>query len=1328
MSAKEDHARNLELNRISKNYNEVSKKNTLLEAECVKMRASMKEMAEKHSTYMKQCNEKMEEMKRHFELEKERLNEETKKESSLQRAHHFESINDIKKQLESIYNEKYNQNKMEHMNLMQQLNKERDELKKEMEKHTLQMANERDNVISESEKTRKQMKKELDEFHARIKQDEQECAIRIVFEMDEEREKIKLQLTEEREKIKLQITQEHESIKRQVEDEIAGMKQQAKIEIDKKMQQIENDQKQLQEMKRIQDEESAKLQHEITQLKQREEEQNKRFCNEMIMINEERTQMKHQLDEERNQNRIDEHQRNVQFLTQMKDEREKMKSQMEKERQQNQTNLSNERQELENKFNARVAAHNTLVQRVKEQMDALTIEHSKVKELQHELKLEKERVAEQEKKAAEEFRISCEEALAEKKRENESLFKSTMNKYQAAHDDAIKKLNDKLNHEIDKVKGNDAVRENEHAQLLQKIKMDLVEKIKNNTDSFSKAKLDVETKYNTMMDEINKERQQIKEKELELNAVRKQLENDRDMLFKQAQVDAAEQRKSNSKVLDEAKLEQETRFNEMVNKQKSEFNAQLQKLNDEQKRLKQHENDLNALFSKRVEDFTIEIEQRRNKLFEQMQKNSENQQKANEEEFMKKTQEQETKFNAAMEALRKKKQEQETQFNAAMEEFNKKKQEQETQYNTAMSKKKQEQETQFNAVMEALNKKKQEQETQFNAAMDECNQTVENTKMTAQQKIEMLQRETEIQRKKCEEQYNKKKQELDERFNAAMKDMNDKITQSNQTVENTKKNTQQKIEMLQKEFEVQRNKIEEKFNEKKTQLEQHHTMENKKRQLMFDETIKQLNEEKIQVNLKLKSLTESLTKSLSQEYESYKEKILNEYKERQLALDEKTQQLDEEKIQVNLKLKSLTESLTQEYESYKEKIFNDYLIEKLNSESLVQKTLELCDEKRKLAESQTEKMQQLQYELAKEKTILKEERILMEKENARLEADKKMLAEKQNEFIEAEKSFNALTRSLMNDVEHLKHERQTLCTKITQDTDSLKQRSNTEKPISEHLHEAFLKNSAHLELIRSLNFKDKRVMIYSHYSESEELESYNWLTVESLEHYFDYVFILTNCQNEWNTSSLNHNKIYLLNYNMKSDFRNYGVFIMQTRHNLVNAACVALVNDSFVIVDVNSFGQCMKSVFETKLASYDFIGLTSSYENTFHVQSYFLCFNSSILQCVMDYFKTTGLPNNHGGAISLYELGMSTHLTKKGFSQFVFVSNNEMKKPFNTTCCKWEEVLNKTGIVKRQHFLKKYVIMAMKDIDISELAEKYAYNLHFIDFLKYHNVKLIQTK
>ena len=202
----------------------------------------------------------------------------------------------------------------------------------------------------------------------------------------------------------------------------------------------------------------------------------------------------------------------------------------------------------------------------------------------------------------------------------------------------------------------------------------------------------------------------------------------------------------------------------------------------------------------------------------------------------------------------------------------------------------------------------------------------------------------------------------------------------------------------------------------------------------------------------------------------------------------------------------------------------------------------------------------------------------------------------------------------------------------------------------------------------------------------------------------------------------NHNKIYLLNYNMKSDFRNYGVFIMQSELNLMNASSLCLLNDSFVVVDVNAFGQCIKRVFEL---SHDFIGLTSSHECVFHVQSYFLHFNASTLTHVMNYFKEQGLPDNHDGAISKYELGISIHLLNHGFSQFAFVSNDDMKVPLNTTCLKWLEVLNATGIIKRQHFFKKYAYKSMSDSDISEVAEKHSYNTHFKNFLKYNNIKII---
>jgi hypothetical protein len=107
------------------------------------------------------------------------------------------------------------------------------------------------------------------------------------------------------------------------------------------------------------------------------------------------------------------------------------------------------------------------------------------------------------------------------------------------------------------------------------------------------------------------------------------------------------------------------------------------------------------------------------------------------------------------------------------------------------------------------------------------------------------------------------------------------------------------------------------------------------------------------------------------------------------------------------------------------------------------------------------------------------------------------------------------------------------------------------------------------------------------------------------------------------------------------------------------------------------------------------------------------------------YFQDQGLPVNHDEAISKYELGITTHLINHGFSQFAFVSNDDMPVPLNTTCLKWSEVLNETGIIKRQHFFKTYAYKSMSDIDISEVAEKYSYNKHFTNFLKYNNIKII---
>ena len=266
-------------------------------------------------------------------------------------------------------------------------------------------------------------------------------------------------------------------------------------------------------------------------------------------------------------------------------------------------------------------------------------------------------------------------------------------------------------------------------------------------------------------------------------------------------------------------------------------------------------------------------------------------------------------------------------------------------------------------------------------------------------------------------------------------------------------------------------------------------------------------------------------------------------------------------------------------------------------------------------------------------------------------------------------------------------------------------------------------NYAHTQLIHNLGFKDKRILIYSHYSKHDEVESYNYLTLEGLDHRFDFIIVLTNCPNKWELNHPNYNKFHILSYNFKSDFRNYGVFIMQTEQTLMHASQVCLMNDSFVVVDVGAFGRCMKHLFESTAA--DFAGITSSYEGTYHLQSYFMVFNGRAVTAIVDYFKMRGLPMNHHASISDYELGITSHLVKNGLVPFALVSNQDMPVPMNTTHCKWSAVLQHTGIVKRQHFLKQYPTQfAMTDLNIALIADKFSHNLHFIHFLRYNGIKL----
>jgi hypothetical protein len=271
---------------------------------------------------------------------------------------------------------------------------------------------------------------------------------------------------------------------------------------------------------------------------------------------------------------------------------------------------------------------------------------------------------------------------------------------------------------------------------------------------------------------------------------------------------------------------------------------------------------------------------------------------------------------------------------------------------------------------------------------------------------------------------------------------------------------------------------------------------------------------------------------------------------------------------------------------------------------------------------------------------------------------------------------------------------------------------------------AIAANYAHTQRVYSMGFRGKRVLLYSHYSDRDEVESYNYLTLQHMEGRFDYIVVLTNCPNKWDPPNPNYNKYHVLWYNFKSDFRNYAMFITQSAKTLVHASQLCLMNDSCVMVDVLAYERCMERVFEPA-ATHDFAGITSSHEGVFHLQSYFMLFNSSVIKAVVHYFGVHGLPINHNASISVYELGITQHLMGQGFTPYAVVSNAEMQFPLNTTYYKWSAVLQQAGIIKRQHLLKQYPArFAMTDYNIALVAHKFSENTHFIHYLKYHGINL----
>ena len=191
--------------------------------------------------------------------------------------------------------------------------------------------------------------------------------------------------------------------------------------------------------------------------------------------------------------------------------------------------------------------------------------------------------------------------------------------------------------------------------------------------------------------------------------------------------------------------------------------------------------------------------------------------------------------------------------------------------------------------------------------------------------------------------------------------------------------------------------------------------------------------------------------------------------------------------------------------------------------------------------------------------------------------------------------------------------------------------------------------------------KKNTICFFSSYFEQSELPYYIRFYLDELSLHFSEIVFLT-CNSALDDESIfylkNKNIQILIVENKGWDFGMW--YTAFNKYTFAEYDRVALVNDSCILfTSLNKFMQWVD------LSNSDYIGITKSESVAPHIQSYFLILKKNVIKSVADYFKMHGKLNAIKDVISTYEIGLSTHLLKNGFSIDGYLKNSEYKGEFS---------------------------------------------------------------
>lgn len=282
-----------------------------------------------------------------------------------------------------------------------------------------------------------------------------------------------------------------------------------------------------------------------------------------------------------------------------------------------------------------------------------------------------------------------------------------------------------------------------------------------------------------------------------------------------------------------------------------------------------------------------------------------------------------------------------------------------------------------------------------------------------------------------------------------------------------------------------------------------------------------------------------------------------------------------------------------------------------------------------------------------------------------------------------------------------------------------------------------LRNSEEESIIKHthyLNIKEnKKLCIFSHYDKNQVIQDYVEYMLKQLHKLkFDIVFVTTSEQiNETELSKIEKNiLIYIVKKNSGYDFISWKTGLSFVP-NYKDYESILHINDSIFFPLVNP-QKMFKKMNKRKV---DFWGMTDSFKQTYHIESFFWVVNKELIQSDVykDFWNSCTILEDKNQIIKNYEMGFANLFINHGYKCSTYIpikqvlkkiklsfkenslENLEQKRSFNLF---WDLIIKKFNapFIKKKILIKSHSEYNPTTFLYKEILNTYTtYNINLIE-------------